>query len=250
MDKEYIKTLFVERDGEDDRLIKRGDYIDRELIEILCKHSTTDIKKAFCTYERYSEQAPKFLIDLKCPSCGKIHRKGFSKSRIVQIIKCFDKNETTSEFLCAECERIESIKSQERMKQWEKENKRKQELETQEYIDLYLNPDHCFKEGVSATEKIDLIIHKAPPLGDKIKEAILKMKYYDFLRTPYWDGVRNYKLRKEKYRCQLCGKNGTLNVHHKTYENHGMEHVKSIAFNDLIVLCKDCHGKFHDKLSE
>lgn len=27
-----------------------------------------------------------------------------------------------------------------------------------------------------------------------------------------------------------------------------LEHLRSIANKDLIVLCKDCHYKFHDKL--
>ena len=85
-------------------------------------------------------------------------------------------------------------------------------------------------------------------LTKKIQDAVRSLSYSDFLQTPYWDGVRNYKLRKSGYKCELCGKSGILNVHHKTYENHGLEHLRSIANKDLIVLCKDCHYKFHDKL--
>nr|DAW76172.1 MAG TPA: Protein of unknown function (DUF968) [Bacteriophage sp.] len=39
-------------------------------------------------------------------------------------------------------------------------------------------------------------------------------------------------------------------MHHKTYENHGREFNRDIADSDLIVLCRECHEKFHDKLSD
>ena len=76
------------------------------------------------------------------------------------------------------------------------------------------------------------------------------MDYHDFLKTPCWHGVRSYKLRNAKYCCELCGKKGVLNVHHKTYENHGREFDRDIADSDLIVLCRECHEKFHDKLND
>ena len=72
------------------------------------------------------------------------------------------------------------------------------------------------------------------PDQDEIYKEINNMDYNDFLHTPYWDGVRNYKLKSANYRCQLCGKSGKLNVHHKTYENHGREHMRSVADNDLM----------------
>ena len=81
-----------------------------------------------------------------------------------------------------------------------------------------------------------------------VKKAVASLTYYEFLNTPYWEGVRQYKLKKAEYKCELCGKSGILNVHHKTYDRHGMEHVRSVADKDLIVLCKDCHRKFHEKL--
>ena len=83
---------------------------------------------------------------------------------------------------------------------------------------------------------------------DKVQIAVKKMSYKDFLQTPYWDGVRNYKLKQSGYCCELCKSRGILNIHHKNYENHGLEHIESIADKDLIVLCKSCHEKFHDKL--
>jgi hypothetical protein len=74
-------------------------------------------------------------------------------------------------------------------------------------------------------------------------QELKAMDYTDFLKTPEWDATRRAMLRKAKYTCQLCNKDGvTLNVHHKTYERIGEE-----LTDDLIVLCKSCHAKFHDK---
>ena len=70
------------------------------------------------------------------------------------------------------------------------------------------------------------------------------MEYLDFLNTPYWDAVRSKKLYLSGYKCSLCNCNTNLQVHHKTYENHGYEHNN---LDDLIVLCSNCHSKQHGK---
>ena len=77
----------------------------------------------------------------------------------------------------------------------------------------------------------------------KLKE----MPYKDFLQTHYWEIVRNYVVYKRGHRCELCAHEGNFNVHHKTYEHHGEEHHH---LEDLILLCRLCHAKFHDKLAE
>ena len=70
-----------------------------------------------------------------------------------------------------------------------------------------------------------------------------QMTYKMYLMTPYWQLVSNLARRKAKYKCQLCGSNESLNVHHKTYKHKGFE---IINMDDLIVLCQDCHQKFHE----
>jgi DNA polymerase III alpha subunit len=91
---------------------------------------------------------------------------------------------------------------------------------------------------------------------EKIEENALKytenidelksMPYQDYLETTWWQNLRKIKLHESGNRCQLCNaKNTELHVHHKTYERRGNE-----LLSDLIVLCKDCHAKFHDKLDE
>lgn len=82
---------------------------------------------------------------------------------------------------------------------------------------------------------------------DVIEERCRRLPYKSFLNTQYWKYIRQDRLAYANNKCSLCGKQQRLNVHHRTYEHHGRE----IEYpNDLIVLCSDCHAKFHDKLIE
>lgn len=78
-------------------------------------------------------------------------------------------------------------------------------------------------------------------------EELAAMPYNDFLKTRYWQIIRNKKLQSVGKKCELCAATGELHVHHKTYEHHGYELV--FWETDLIVLCKDCHAKHHDKVA-
>lgn len=74
----------------------------------------------------------------------------------------------------------------------------------------------------------------------KLKE----MPYNDYLKTMHWKIIKYFITYRANYKCQLCGTSkDILNVHHNTYKNRGEEKLE-----DLIVLCKKCHEKFHDKL--
>lgn len=74
-------------------------------------------------------------------------------------------------------------------------------------------------------------------------EELRTMPYREYLQTAEWQETRKQALKRAHYKCQLCNREGRLNVHHKTYEHRGQE-----LNSDLIVLCENCHGKFHDKL--
>jgi hypothetical protein len=67
------------------------------------------------------------------------------------------------------------------------------------------------------------------------------MSYKSFLRTIYWSFIRDYLLEKIP-KCSQCGSNERLNVHHRSYEHHGWEHLN---LDDLIVLCQECHKNQH-----
>ena len=76
-------------------------------------------------------------------------------------------------------------------------------------------------------------------------QKLRSMEYSDFLQTSYWQIVSSYVRYKED-RCHSCNSKENLNVHHKTYEYRGEEYLD--WRKSLIVLCENCHGKFHDEL--
>jgi hypothetical protein len=71
------------------------------------------------------------------------------------------------------------------------------------------------------------------------------MNYYEYIKSPEWKNKREWALKFADYKCQVCRSVKNLNVHHSTYQNLGEEKP-----GDIIVLCKDCHEKFHNKLPE
>ena len=78
-------------------------------------------------------------------------------------------------------------------------------------------------------------------------KTLRAMPYRDYLQTDHWKRTRRSALYRSAYRCQLCNSGGfgnreiLLDVHHRTYENIGQEKPE-----DLTVLCRICHEKFHD----
>jgi len=78
---------------------------------------------------------------------------------------------------------------------------------------------------------------------DELMATFRVMKYDEYLLTEHWKHFIGEAVRWANYRCQLCNKDHTmLHVHHKTYDNKGRE-----TFNDVIVLCKECHEMVHNK---
>jgi len=76
-------------------------------------------------------------------------------------------------------------------------------------------------------------------LPDKSYKGDKPYSYQDYLKTEHWKKVRQEAVNRAGNRCQLCNKPGTLNVHHRTYENIGNE-----LPGDLIALCGGCHANF------
>lgn len=69
--------------------------------------------------------------------------------------------------------------------------------------------------------------------------------YYMYIESPAWHEKAIKAKELAGWRCQLCNKEGnqtTLHAHHRTYERLGFE-----LDGDIIVLCAECHAKFHNK---
>lgn len=67
-----------------------------------------------------------------------------------------------------------------------------------------------------------------------------KALYQNYLKTEHWRQRRELALERAGRRCRECGKGGPLDVHHLTYARLFQEKDE-----DLLVLCRDCHGRRH-----
>ncbi len=60
-----------------------------------------------------------------------------------------------------------------------------------------------------------------------------------------YQNLREQVLRRDSWRCQLCGSMTNLEVHHKQFRSHSGGDRES----NLITLCFDCHASTHGYLS-
>lgn len=250
MDKNFIEAIIFDN-GRDDRLIKRGDFLDKNIVKMLCNAKPSKVPKAFYMYDDKERHPEPYKIEITCSKCGKEHVKELNKTKVIEALRCIQIGEDKyGVSWCDDCTKKEKEIREFEREASERENRIFVLKQKEEYL-KYLDPRFKFNDGFPAKLKISTIMN-APYVIDNyfIKSHICALNYKEFLDTPYWDGVRCYKLQKANYKCQLCGKTGKLNVHHRTYENHGMEHVKKVADSDLIVLCEDCHRKFHNIIQD
>ena len=78
---------------------------------------------------------------------------------------------------------------------------------------------------------------------NKKKTLTRKEQYIEELKHPMWAKKRNVILKRDNHKCQLCGSENNLCVHHTKYitGNKAWEYPNST----LVTLCKDCHEKVH-----
>jgi hypothetical protein len=81
----------------------------------------------------------------------------------------------------------------------------------------------------------------APMESPPDAEELRGVPYGDYLQSAHWQNLRKRKIDSAGGRCQICNFNDSLSVHHRTYDRLGAEPLE-----DLTVLCRHCHGLFHD----
>ncbi len=160
-------------------------------------------------------------IEIKCLDCGNIF-----------LASCKNVGKT-----CPACKEIKLIEGNRRFHEIEEQYRRSQE--EREKLDI-----EAFYEGRGKAYTSFQLIDKV--LSKEDFEKLKVMPYKDFLQTPYWKTVSNYVRYRRNYKCQLCGSSVSSNVHHRDYVRHGEEH--KYWDTDLILLCQDCHSKFHSTL--
>lgn len=103
--------------------------------------------------------------------------------------------------------------------------------------------DECKSKESQVSEQWKIEYQKRTDAFNQRVADLRAMPYRDYLETDHWKDIRKQMLKRAHFSCQLCSAKGELHVHHRTYENRGNE-----QYGDLIVLCANCHAKFHDKL--
>ncbi len=220
--------------------IEEGDTLTEEFFERMSKYPPSRVEKLF---KKMKPTSTKFALKLKyeCERCGNMVEKVISKTKTIELLK------SKESFKCSVCLQREKEEEDRRLK-IEREEQRKNNVEiikknTDGYIESYLSPDNIWNDGMKNNKKIFNLKNDIYCDRERIKNYIKDMRYYDFLKTPYWKAIAERVKIKADFRCSLCNSNKNLSVHHRTYSIHGDELYN---MNELVCICQECHEKHHD----
>lgn len=242
---DFIRRKIYKPD-ENEFKIMPGDEIPLEVINILKDGHYKDREECF------GPGNPKTLcaVHLNCTQCNAEITAMLSKTGTLNYLK------GSKSVLCDDCARKEKEKIEKEKDEARALRKREDETyqtnydaNTKRIIEQYVNK--TVNGFLPQDELINIWkdIARSAFDNDKVATAIKALPYKTFLQTPYWKAVSYEVKRSSRFKCCVCGSNKTLSTHHKTYDEHGYEHTY-YGMRELIVLCQDCHNKFHDKLDE
>lgn len=155
------------------------------------------------------------------------------KKRILSNRSLSYKIDTIKGFLCARCVAKHKIKDRIRKHIAITENIKPKSYKGWKRYDA--------PQAAQSPDYVFLFNELEKTVTDDYSQKLREMKYKDFLKTDYWKTVRNYIIHTHK-RCKICGGNHRFNVHHKSYENRGYEHLRT---DELVLLCQKCHQAIH-----
>lgn len=96
---------------------------------------------------------------------------------------------------------------------------------------------------LNAKDRFTYLERKITPIEIRYLKTL---EYEIFLQSLYWIILREYLFVLRGHKCQVCEKDGVLNVHHLSYDHRGIEYKH---LDDLIILCKECHEAQHMEVS-
>lgn len=120
-------------------------------------------------------------------------------------------------------------------------------LSVEEYIEKFLAPGVDVPSGTTLIGLSKEVIDPPEEYESLIEAKIHTLTYDEFLQTLYWRAIAAFKRKQMGYKCEICGSSKKLNVHHKTYIIHGVEHDSEVIEKDLMLTCEKCHGDIHNK---
>jgi len=107
-------------------------------------------------------------------------------------------------------------------------------------------PDSFYNLGVEERFLMMLTIDQrsTPEQRKRFSASIRRMHYEDFLRTAYWRTIRDYVVMQRQGKCVECLSSPATEVHHRSYDHHGQEHLH---LADLMPVCRLCHEILQEK---
>lgn len=214
----------------------------QKIRELIKKYKKSNVIQCIRFLGNPNDPENKFVMKVACDYCSNTIVGKFTRTDILKYID-------GCKFICPICnEKAKQMVTEKKLVE-SKLDAIKKEDRTKEFIETYLQPNDgsCSSFGMGTKLK-EMNRGYISVNSETIKEYIIKMRYRDFLNTRYWMIIADYKKHCADRKCQLCGSSTSVNVHHKTYEHHGIE--IDYYKEDLIVLCKNCHEKFHDICKE
>ena len=100
---------------------------------------------------------------------------------------------------------------------------------------------HCYQKGVEQEDNGGgFWVIECPSYVEMDTSKL----YREWIRSSEWTKIATEAKRKVGYKCELCGSAINIGVHHITYDHLCMEDRYP---EDLLVVCKKCHQKLHEK---
>ena len=218
--------------------IDNTDYIDIDSLEEIKRLSSlytqTKLMSFFKSIDLGKGKFTKITIENKCNCCEEITIHQVSKGNIAEYIR--------GNITCNSCEskkqKIKNLKDMDMVK----ERNKKIEDYNKFYLEFNLNPNKQFNIDKPYKERWELINNH---YLDKeiVYNTVRLLPYKEFLKTPYWKTISQRAKYKAGYQCKLCSSNKKLETHHPNYDILGKELQN---MDKLVVLCHNCHDKFHN----
>lgn len=73
----------------------------------------------------------------------------------------------------------------------------------------------------------------------------IKQEYYKSLQDNKWKVKRQEILKRDNYKCTVCGSAKDLAVHHQYYYSNKFLKAWEYPNDCLITVCSECHEKYH-----
>ena len=111
-----------------------------------------------------------------------------------------------------------------------------------------MNFEPMFNKAVTLEKRLERSAKKERKKRNHLWRRVRNFRNYKkYLGSKHWQKLSN-SIKFERPFCYFCGSKNGLEVHHKRYfDNSGMPLFYRERPRDLVVTCRDCHEKIHER---